>query len=413
MKRLLSILFLCGCAGSLIDHTALNGSGTPECIASCTSTPVPGADPACIGSTCTYQCRDGKLKCAVGCCDVTALSAGTSHTCAVVAGEARCWGANDMGQLGRAGPASYVPVQPSGLPGRVSAIAAGWTHTCAVADGEVYGEVWCWGDNTSGQLGDGSSGAASSRPTPRQVSSLAGVVAIAAGGGHTCAATATQLFCWGRNDFGQIGDGTNSGPRLAPTAVSGAGGPPALALGQSHTCALTSSGVSCWGANDRYQLGNGTVTPSLTPFESLNGASFLGVGAVHSCAGNSGKLSCWGANTEDQVYRAGPDQPSPKEVLSNVRAVVGGVGHTCAVTTNQDMKCWGLNDKEQLGTSGSGHEEVDVSISGVQAAAAGYKHTCAVRNNGAYCWGSNDQGQLGTDPAAKLSRPDPLPVSGR
>jgi len=407
MSRLLSILILCGCAGSLVDHTAFNAGGTPECLQSCTSTSVPGAKALCIGNTCTYECLGGRLKCAAGCCDVDALSAGTSHTCAMVAGEARCWGANDKGQLGRAGPASYVPVQPWGLTGTVSAIAAGWTHTCAIADGEV----WCWGDDTYGQLGDGSSGAASSGPTPRKVASLAGVLAIAAGSGHTCAATATQLFCWGRNDFGQVGDGTTSEPRVVPTAVPGVSGPLAVALGQSHTCAQTSSGVSCWGANDRGQLGSGNVTPSFTPFASLNGALFLGLGANHSCAGDSSRLYCWGANTQDQVYRSGPDQLSPKDVLSNARAVVGGVGHTCAVTTNQEMKCWGLNDKEQLGNSGSGHEESD-PISGVQAAAAGYKHTCVVKNGGARCWGSNDWGQLGSDPATTTSA-DPVAVSGR
>jgi len=260
MKRLLSILILCGCAGSFVDHTAFNAGGTPECIATCT-TPVPGAGPLCIGSNCTYECQGGRLKCADGCCDVTALSAGTSHTCAVVAGEARCWGANDKGQLGQAGVLkSYSPVQPSGITGTVTAIAAGWTHTCAIADAQV----WCWGDDTDGQLGDRPSGAGSFSSTPRKISSLTEVHKIATGGGHTCAATATQLFCWGRNDSGQIGDGTSSGPRVVPTAVSGVSGPVrAVALGESHTCALTSSGVSCWGANDRGQLGNTTASPSL------------------------------------------------------------------------------------------------------------------------------------------------------
>jgi alpha-tubulin suppressor-like RCC1 family protein len=415
MSRLLYILVLCGCAGSLVDHAAFNAGGTPECVQSCTSTPVPGADPHCIGNTCTYQCKDGKLKCAGGCCDVDTLSAGTSHTCAVVAGEARCWGANDKGQLGRAGSASYVPVQPLGVTGTVTAIAAGWTHTCAVVNGAIAnGEVWCWGDDNYGQLGDGSSGTASSGPTPRKVASLAGVVAIAAGSGHTCAATATQLFCWGRNDFGQVGDGTNIGPRLAPTVVLGVSAPSAIGLGELHTCALTSSGLSCWGANAAGQLGNGTIAPSTTPSPVVIAASFLGLGANHSCAGDTSKLYCWGANSQDQVYRQGPDQLSPKDVLSNARAVVAGVGHTCAVTTSQEMKCWGLNDKEQLGNSGSGHEESDINIPNVTAAAAGAKHTCALRNGGAVCWGWNNAGQLGSDPANSPSgsRPEPLPVSG-
>jgi len=147
---------------------------------------------------------------------------------------------------------------------------------------------------------------------------------------------------------------------------------------------------------------------------SLSSASFLGLGAKHSCAGSSssGKLSCWGANAQFQVDNTGQDQPLPREVLSNASAVVGGVGHTCAVTTNQDMKCWGLNNQGQLGGPGPGHEEVDVTLPGVQAAAAGSKHTCALQNKGAFCWGSNDQGQLGTNLGGQASSA-PVAVSGR
>jgi alpha-tubulin suppressor-like RCC1 family protein len=414
MSRLLFLLLLCGCAGSLVDNASLGGGGTPHCIQTCTTTPVPSALPFCVGDTCTYQCQDGKLKCSNGCCDVTSLSAGASHTCAVVAGEARCWGANDLGQLGRSGADSFVPVQPAGLAATVTAIAAGSDHTCAIA----AGEVWCWGDNPSGQLGNGSSAKGTRDSTPQKVSGSAGALLVAAGGSHSCFVTASEIFCWGSNAKGQVGDPTiDSIPRLAPALVSGVSGPSAISAGDSHTCAVTTAGTVCWGANGAGQLGNGTAglpvsTPAMTS-PAVKGGAFIGLGANHSCSGDaSGTLYCWGANALSQVNGSGQDLRSPKDVLSSAVSVAGGIGHTCAVTSNGDVKCWGLNDKGQLGANG--HEEVEVALQGgVQQVAAGYKHTCAVQNGAAQCWGSNSRGQLGADPAVKGSNSTPLPVSGR
>ena len=327
-------------------------------------------------------------------------------------GEARCWGANDAGQLGRIGSSSFVPVQAAGIPDTVTAIAAGARHTCAIA----AGQVWCWGDNTSGQLGIGSSGATSGGATPKKVANLSGILSIAAGGAHSCAADASQLYCWGSNAADQLGIGPSpTDPRLQPAAVQGIGGVLAVAAGDSHTCAIESSGggVFCWGANQAGQAGIGSTSSSSPPSATSPtlAATFLGLGSNHGCAGDgSGALSCWGANASFQIDNSGQDQPSPRGVLSGIRAVASGVGHTCALTPTQSVRCLGLDDQGQLCPGGSG---ADVPLPGVLAVAAGVKHTCALQGGAALCWGLNDRGQLGADPATAVSSANPLAVSGR
>jgi len=191
--------------------------------------------------------------------------AGSEHTCAVlVAGGAKCWGANFSGQLGDGTNVNRnTPVTVSGVAGRVSVIASGSEHTCALSTG---GAAVCWGANFSGQLGDGTN---LNRNTPVNVSGLSsGVSAIAAGSEHTCAVTVGGVKCWGANFSGQLGDGTNVN-RRTPVSVSGiAGGVSEILAGSSHTCALSTSGAMvCWGANFSGQLGDGTNLNRSTPID--------------------------------------------------------------------------------------------------------------------------------------------------
>jgi len=186
-----------------------------------------------------------------------------SHLCADECGRVQCWGYNYYGQLGNGtNTTSNTPVNVSGLSSGVITIAAGEYHTCALMSG---GGVQCWGRNITGQLGDGTSTDSS---IPVNVSGLgSGVLAITAGGSHTCTLTgAGGVQCWGNNNFGQFGNGTNA-TSYTPVNVSGlSSGVLAIAAGGYHTCALTSAGgVQCLGWNHYGQLGNGTNTTSNTP----------------------------------------------------------------------------------------------------------------------------------------------------
>jgi alpha-tubulin suppressor-like RCC1 family protein len=425
MMRLILIAMLCGCAGSLVDHAGISqggdaggdGGGTPDagdagptpaCMAACTSTPYgDAADPLCVGDTCTYACKGGKLKCATGCCDAAAISAGGSHTCAAATnGELGCWGLNDKHQLGADLDAAMVAANSSVAPlaGQiVTAVAAGSAHTCALVQGNG---VWCWGDNTSGQSGGA---------VPHKVAGSDGALRLAAGGGHTCFATAMKTFCFGRNTQGQVGNGaTETSPRLEPTEVSGVGGAVQIAAGDNHTCAIDGTSVFCWGANDRSQVGNGTASAAVsTPAQVMTGAGFTGLGANHGCAGStSDSLSCWGANASNQVDGSGQDQRSPRGVLSNVLAVAGGTGHTCAIRRGGGVTCWGIPAQLGVVTTSSSEVNVVFPLAGpVQSIAAGSSHTCVIQNGAVLCWGSNQDGQLGISGAGASATP--VPISGR
>ena len=353
---------------------------------------------------------------------VTSLSVGNTHSCAVLTGGAvKCWGGNTYGQLGDGTTVDRLtPVAVVGLPGPVTRVTAGVNHSCAVT---ASGSAMCWGDNSAGQLGDGTM---ASRLTPAAVSGLtSGVTEVAASYRYTCALLASGgVKCWGLNTSGQLGDGTTA-TRVTAADVTGlTSGVTAVAAGEHHACAvMASGGVKCWGANDAGQIGDGTVTTRLTATEVMNlaqAASAVSAGEDHTCAlAIDGGVQCWGSDAYgtlgagSEIRRLTPAGVSG--LGSGVSAVSAGYWHVCARTSDGGARCWGGNGYSQLGDGTTTSRSTPVMVSGlsgnVAAVAGGVGHTCALMDTGGVvCWGGNSDGQLGD--GTTTPRTWPAPVSG-
>jgi alpha-tubulin suppressor-like RCC1 family protein len=350
----------------------------------------------------------------------THVASSFNHTCAIYgSGGLHCWGLNASGQLGDGTTTnSAIPVVVPGLTG-VTSVSAGRVHTCALAQGVVK----CWGEGIEGQLGNGTT---NSSPTPVSVIGLSTVsnqaVAVAVGADFSCAqmqnvlSGASTVRCWGGNSAGQVGNGTTSAQVFAPATVSGLTGVTHLAAGSYFACAVTGGTVRCWGSNISGQFGIGTTSlGSNVPAAAATGitnATTVTAGGLHVCAvnGTTGDAWCWGDRGFGQlgdgtILRSNPIA-SPVYFGASFRPTktfAANAGN-CAIVSGQAF-CWGLNNFGQLGNVGqpilnSGSPlPVTGLTSGVASMAAGLNHACAINTVGAIsCWGDNTLGQRGSAP---------------
>jgi alpha-tubulin suppressor-like RCC1 family protein len=292
------------------------------------------------------------------------------------------------------------------LPRAYTSISAGGGHTCGLTPDST---AFCWGANEFGQLGAGDTVI---RNTPVAVKGGLHFTSLSAGGFHTCALTAVgAAYCWGDGD---------SVPKPVGVGLTFA----LLAAGGTiHTCAITTVGTAyCWGYNSQGQLGDGDTTRSATPVAVAGGLSFASIstGGAHSCGLTAaGSAYCWGFNNSGQLGDSTTtDRWSPVPVkggLTFAMVVAGGV-HTCGLTTTSGVYCWGANGSYELGDGTNlGHTtpvavQTTVAFAGLGSAVG--SHTCGVTGSGlGYCWGSDFFGQIGDGTAGSVA-PTPHAIAG-
>jgi len=320
-----------------------------------------------------------------------------------------------------------------------TSIATGAFHTCGLTGA---GTAYCWGDNSTGQLGDGTT---ADRTVPTAVSGGHTFSTIAAGAFHTCGLTgAGTAYCWGNNINGRLGDGTTT-DQLVPTLVSVSGGLTfsTVSAGERHTCGVASGTFAawCWGWNGLGQLGDNTTTTNQNvPVLVFGGNTFrsISAGERHTCGlTGAGTAYCWGYNRWGQL--GDNDNTETDRNVPTLVSVSGGLTfstisagsyHTCGVASGTFAAwCWGYNLWGQLGNNSTTNRNVPtlVSVSGGNTFSAihgGYGHTCAIQqaNVGpasvgrrlvsaaaAYCWGWNEGGALGN--ATNNDSTFPVPVA--
>lgn len=333
------------------------------------------------------------------------VTTGTNTTCGITsASELACWGSGEIGQIGDG--TRFDRATPLTIPGSWSGVSTGGNNTCGI---RATTEMSCWGSNTGGRLGNGSD---VDSLTPTLVSGGRSYAEVAvANGGHVCArATDEKLYCWGRNDHGQVGQSPGSAAST-PTELGGAW--IKIAGNNAHSCGIRTTGeLQCWGYNGHEALGLPTssimpVTTSLstaTPQTVMTGhpSPFdeVASGEDHSCARSGTTAWCWGRNHAGQVGdgTTGPGT-GVSQLVGEWRAVGTGTHHSCGIRSDGSLWCWGLNDYGQLG-DGTLFKRLEPTRVGTDAdwatVTGGTAHTCARKMSGElYCWGGNLYGQLG------------------
>lgn len=346
------------------------------------------------------------------------VSAGFNFTCAVTLyGGAKCWGANNNGQLGNGTiMPSGVPFDVAGLTIGVGEISSGFDFACAVT---IDGGAKCWGSNARDTLGSGSRSHDNSL-VPVNVKGLSsGVLAISSGFFHACALLQTgAVKCWGDNSRGQLGYKAyrSSTPGdvigLSSGVVAVEAGLPSNSL--EHNCALMKTGgVKCWGDNRDGQLGN--ERPDYPTYQLVNvkglssGVSAISVGEGFSCAlMESGGVKCWGNNEAGQLGDGtNINRSAPVDVMDlngPVAAIAAGGRTICALMKTGGVKCWGRSLAQDENGQDNSNTPVDISglKSGVSSITVGPFHACALMlDGGVKCWGADSNCELGNSVECK------------
>ncbi len=377
------------------------------------------------------------------------LDVGGDYTCGVATlGRAYCWGKGSVGQIGSAADSTCfddnsatVRVGCAIAPKRViapaitfSVVAAGDSTACGISTTQ---QLYCWGDDTYGQIGNGSDGGGA-QPRLATVASER-FTSLTSGGGHACALNlAGFAYCWGKDSTGQLGDHGNVNsttpiPVIGPDAQpSGALRYTAISAGANHTCAIAvDRSAWCWGAGSRGILGTGDAISSSIPKRVVGDLLFVAIsaGTDHTCAlATDAAIYCWGDNTFGQLglgttALAFSPNPVPSLGLTGFTAISSGVRGSCALSGGGSVFCWGHNAYGQLGRGeplpvpnpGSFSPIPSPIINPITkqftSLSVGRRHACALASdNTTWCWGSNFLGSLGNQLQAAI-RTTPVQVA--
>jgi alpha-tubulin suppressor-like RCC1 family protein len=276
------------------------------------------------------------------------VSVASNHVCDVRSGSRWCWGNNAGYQFGDGTTtSSLVPVQVPSATIMWSQLAAGDDHSCGM-DGA--NNLYCWGRNSTYDA------APTTNPVsaPQQLAPVTGWREVAVGNDHTCAIDGSAVSCWGDNGYGQIGDGTTN-RAMTPVATTLPFSPSAVIAGGGSSCALSATGqLACWGANYNGELGIG-IPSSQEPLPKPVAGSWLqlAMSVQHTCGvASDHSLACWGYNGDGQLgdgTLTGVDAPNPVDTATDWASVAVATSHTCALKLDHRLFCWGYNGHGELG----------------------------------------------------------------
>lgn len=335
----------------------------------------------------------------------TDVAPGLTHSCALGDdGRAFCWGENQFGQTGDGTANTADALRPVEVVGdhRFESLAAGERHTCGVTDAR---EVWCWGHNSAGQLGLGTSDGGN-HSTPSKVIGLPAIDSITAGWNHACGLDDDGgLWCWGRMGL-EMAEVVS-----VPIAVQDSLEFAQVSAGGQHTCGVRrTGGILCWGSNRFLELGSAASDDSVAVPPSDSVFAQAASGGSHSCAvTGSGAALCWGDAVHGQLGHGDDTAVHNGTELHDIPVVVsggyqliqvsGGDSRTCGLTVDGAALCWGGNYAGGLGDGTNTKALEPVEVSGgldFRVIRAGPAATCAISSSGdVYCWGPNTRGQVG------------------
>lgn len=351
------------------------------------------------------------------------ITAGSNFACGLdMTGAAYCWGDNTHGQLGD-GTTDQRNVPTPVVGGHTfAAISAGSSHVVALTD---KGVLYSWGNNQSGQLGNGTIEAAN---TPRRLPGNQAFIAISAGASHTVALTPRgKAYGWGSNTAGQLGNGTSSAtPNPTPVEVAGGHTFELISAGAQHTVALDEQGNAYgWGNGANGRLGHGNNDSSNIPVAVAGDLSFSAItaGGVHTTAirADDGRAYSWGRGDRlgNNSTLDNKNEPTPVNGIRAYSAVSTSSEHTLALDTNGAAYAWGPNPTGAIGNGSTDQATVFIPVAVIGghnfvAVAAGDLFTVAIDDTGAaWAWGRSSQGRLGDGgQIIEASRNTPHAVQG-